>query len=287
MEPSDTIGLPQYASSNDFMERFLDAIHVTGAEITRTPNTKGIKLVNGSELSADALSYFIDNKSTLENEFLQDLAVEIGPSKAQEFCQVIAQHWFDGRSKRESIPVLRLKAAIRAYLHCILPKGVAISDVVANHECPDTNPSLTKEEVAKVLRTNDCMIYKHIEEWLRRHTDSSMMARGDVFFRRGLSLPEPFTAGALYREWDFINSYSIAISAPEQFAQMQSANVPALVSADCDYFNGRILFFSPFVPEMPPGQLEVGVIPREKPDVLRHQGQHGGIYEYLIGDHPT
>jgi hypothetical protein len=287
MKPLSTMALPQYASSNDFMERFLDAIHTPGKEIERSPNTKGIKLVDGSELQADALSYFTDNKQRLEEEFFGDLADAIGRSKAMAFCDVIATNWYDGRSKREAPPVLRLKAAVRSYLERIVRTGVTLPDLVVKHEDLQVEPSFDATEIAKILQVNDILLYKHIKGWLSEHPDSTMMSRGDVFFRRGLALQRPFADGDLYREWDFINSYSIAISAPEKFAQMQVGCVPALVSADCDYFNGRVLFFSPFVPAMPAGQLEVGAIPNDRPDHLRSQGQHGGVHEYLVGRHPV
>lgn len=286
LKPTSTMGLPQYALSNDFMERFLDAIHVPGQEIARSTNTNGIKLVDGSELHADALIYFTENKQALESEFFADLKDAIGRSNATALCDLIASSWFDGRSKRESPPVQRLKASIRSYVEVIVGGRVAMSELVVRHELPNVSPSLSNHDVASILTVNDRLLLRHIDEWLSQHPDSAMSSRSDVFFRRGLALREPFSDGDIYKEWDFINSYSIAISAPEKFAQMQVGSVPALVNADCDYFNGRVLFFSPFVPGMPPGQLEIGVIPNTRQDALRYQGRHGGIHEYLIGRHP-
>jgi hypothetical protein len=286
-KPISTMALPQYALSNDFMERFLDAIHTPGKEIVRSPNTKGIKLVDGSELDGDALTYFTENKCALEEEFLADLTCEIGAKKAGEFCDVIASNWYNGRAKREAIPVQRLKASIRSYLDCILRGRILLSEIVVMHDPLAVTPSLSDADVAKILGVNDRLLLKHISCWLDQHPNSVMLSKGDVFFRRGLSMSQPFTDGDIYREWDFINSYSIAISAPEKFAQMQIGCIPALVNADCDYFNGRVLFFSPFVPKMPAGQLEVGVIPNDRKDTLCYQGVHGGVHEYLLGQHPT
>jgi hypothetical protein len=58
----DTSMLPQYRESAAFMERFLVAVHTDGAAIERSPNEKGIKLVDGTELNVDVLNYFTDNK---------------------------------------------------------------------------------------------------------------------------------------------------------------------------------------------------------------------------------
>lgn len=87
-----------------------------------------------------------------------------------------------------------------------------------------------------------------------------------------------------YKEWDYINSYSIALSAPEKFSQMQEGNIPAIVNGELSLFEGRILFFSPFIPQMSAGQLEAGVIPNDKPLPIKEQGEHGGIVEYLLVD---
>lgn len=54
----DTALLPQYRESAAFMERFLIAAHVDGAIIERSPNAKGIKLIDDTELDFDVLSYF-------------------------------------------------------------------------------------------------------------------------------------------------------------------------------------------------------------------------------------
>lgn len=286
MHPLKTITLPQYEASSDFMERFLDAIHIDGQEITRSPKTKGIKLVNEDELDADALKYFIDNKTSLEDEFFSDLSQEIGTSKTEKFCQAIGVNWYDGRAKRNSPEVQALKASVRSYLSLGLPDNDSCSNIVLNHQELDVIPSFSQLEIGKILTVNDRLLYKHIGDWLDTHPDSLRKSRENVFFRRGLSLQNLFETGAHYLEWDFINSYSIAISAPEKFSQMIDGNLPAIVSADCDYFNARVLFFSPFIKGMPPGQLEIGAIPKLRPDLLQYQGQHGGIHEYLVGSYP-
>jgi hypothetical protein len=89
-----------------------------------------------------------------------------------------------------------------------------------------------------------------------------------------------------YREWDFINSYSIAFSAPEKFSQMMNGRKPAILNGDLAIFDGRMLFFSPFIPGMDVGQLEFGIIPSEKALPIHSQGIHGGILEYIIDPAP-
>ena len=51
-------------------------------------------------------------------------------------------------------------------------------------------------------------------------------------------------------------------------------------------FEHRILFFSPFIPNMEVQELEFGVIPSENPLPIRYQGKHGDIHEYIIDPAP-
>jgi hypothetical protein len=37
---------------------------------------------------------------------------------------------------------------------------------------------------------------------------------------------------------------------------------------------------------MDPRQLEIGIIPSDRPDTLTYQGTHAGVAEYLVGEHP-
>jgi hypothetical protein len=66
----ETALLPQYSASPAFMERFLVAAHTEGSAIQRSPNNQRIKLVDGSELSGDALNYFLENIDSLRAEFV-------------------------------------------------------------------------------------------------------------------------------------------------------------------------------------------------------------------------
>ena len=121
---AETANLPQYQTPH-FRERFLQAAHDEGSEIERSPNQRGTKLVDGQELTADALNYFVDNKAALEEEFYSDLFDAIG-SKAGPFCEVIATDWYDGMGLRNGDRVSALKASVKRYLVRVAgPDGAA------------------------------------------------------------------------------------------------------------------------------------------------------------------
>ncbi|MBC6982868.1 hypothetical protein [Caulobacter sp. 17J80-11] len=279
--------LPQYQMSPAFMERFIDAAHSENAEIERSQNAKGIKLVDGSEISADSLDYFLDKKAEMEAEFLSDLTDEIGSTKAVWFCDVIAKDWYDGKGLRNGPRVLDVKLSVREWLVSRLRSGASLGDVVVHPEINcSANPTLSSDEVDKILYVNHRMLIKHVEAWKDVHENAQFISDDDIFLRRGLCLTGPIDTSLPYKEWDYVNSYSIAFSAPEKFAQMTRGGTPAIVNGDLHLFDHRVLFFSPFVPGMAVGQLEFGVIPGRSPEPIKHQGEHGGIQEYVIGERP-
>jgi hypothetical protein len=283
-DASETALLPQYQASPAFMERFLDAIHEDGGAIERSENKKGsIKLVDDSEVSADALDYFVNNKPEMEQEFRDDLIEQIGEEKADWFIEVIAQDWYDGKGLRNGKRIIDIKTSVRNCMKKIIAKSDSLEMIVENYALPEIVPKLSELDVARILCVNKKMMIRHIEGWKAIHPDSLFLSDDDIYLRRGLSLDAPINTSKLYKEWDYINSYSIAFSAPEKFAQMQVGKTPALISGDIHLFDGRILFFSPFIPGMSIGQLEVGIIPGDRALSINAQGEHGGILEYIIG----
>ena len=158
--------------------------------------------------------------------------------------------------------------------------------VQVRDDLTDVEPLISVEGIAAILTVNDQMMYRHIEEWKRNHPNYDNLNNNDIFLRRGLSLDRKLDTSQPYREWDFLNSYSIAFSAPEKFSQMMKGKTSAIVNAELALFEGRILFFSPFIPGMNVGQLEFGVIPSEKPLPIYAQGEHSGILEYIIDPAP-
>lgn len=283
---SDTLLLPQYQQSAAFMERFLVAAHEEGAPIVRSPNSTKIKMVDGSELEADVLSYFSDGIDEFRKEFSSELLERISCHELDQFCSTIAKEWFDGRRLRENGNPRRLKRSVYDYLSRVSGITNPADFIQVRDSLSGVEPLISAEAVAAILTVNDQMIYRHVEAWKQRHPNAKDLSSNDVFFRRGLALKAPLDTSEPYREWDFINSYSIAFSAPEKFSQMMEGRDPAVVNGDMALFEGRILFFSPFIPGMDVGQLEIGIIPAESPLSVHYQGEHAGIMEYILDPPP-
>lgn len=279
----DASKLPQYCYSGEFMERFMEAIHFEDQPVSRSPNSRGVKIIDGSEIRADAFDFFFLNLEQVRERYFYDLSERLADEeKAEQFCEVISKEWFDGKKKRHSSLMDGMRCAIRDYMSMIAPRA-DMSQAVHNHIPASGDEWLDSWDIARILTLNKEWMYSIIHAWLDQHPSSDRMGIDDVFFRRGLCLDKVPRTGDYFVEWDYLNSYSIALSAPEKFSQMVADKKPVIVNAEYNYFDSRVLFFSPLVKGMDVGQLEVGVIPKESPDQLMYQGEHGGIHEVLLG----
>ncbi|KPG85097.1 hypothetical protein [Pseudomonas sp. RIT-PI-o] len=278
---ADTSCLPQYALSEAFMERFLDAAHDKDASIVRSANSEAFKLVDASELELDFLRYFFDNQDAFRAEFTSDVLESVPIGAFNDFCDVLRTEWIDGKGKRNSGRCLRLKRSIHEYL-------ISSDDYCAEFAPPadtvDVEPLISVEELSAILTVNNYMIVRHIEAWKQNHPNHDLISDSDIFLRRGLSVSESFNKEQ-YVEHDFLSSYSLAFSVPEKFTQI-ARETPALINGELTLFVDRVLFFSPFIPRMKSAQLEFGVIPSSKPLPLYHQGSHGGVDEYILDPAP-
>jgi hypothetical protein len=280
----DTSLLPQYQKSAAMMERFLVAVHQSGASIDRPAPYKGIKLIDGRELDADVFDYFSKNAHGFRLEFEDELKGRLSADEFQRFCDVIVKKWFDGARPRGEVDCLRLKRSVYDYM-CLIT-GRTDGFVQSDHVLAKVEPLLRPEAIAAILTVNYQMIVRHMHAWLSTHTNRDTFGSDDIFLRRGLGLDNELDTSTPYLEWDYLNSYSIAISAPEQFAQIRAGAKPAIVNGDIGLFRERVLFFSPFIPGMEVGQLEFGIIPSESGLPIAFQEEHGGFLEYILDQLP-
>lgn len=224
----------------------------------------------------------------MEREFVAELSEKIGGAKTRVFCDTIAREWSDGLSKRLKGNVLALKRSVKAYLEAIIRGGLTIDRTVTLSDIEPGDVILTNEELARLLTLNDRMMQVLLDDWIAQRPGASRISRSNIFYRRGIVLQELLEQDVEYVERDFISSYTLAMSVADKFSQnvkKDKAGIPAIISADCDYFSGRILFFSGFIPGMDPRQFEIGMIPADRPDMLTFQGIHAGVAEYLVGQH--
>ena len=95
LPPVKTAALPQYQYSEEIRRRFRDAALEGWTSIPRSKwSEEEEKVVEDSEKAADAFDYFFQNKHALEQEFLDELSLQIGEDRAQYFVNVVSSDWY-------------------------------------------------------------------------------------------------------------------------------------------------------------------------------------------------
>ncbi|THF51736.1 hypothetical protein E6C50_08225 [Flavobacterium supellecticarium] len=274
--------LPQYENSETMYERFSQASLEERDEIARAENERGYKLTDNYEIIADNLNFFILKKEEFEKEFLWELSQRISPSSAEKFCNIVAQYWADGKTKRDFIEVKRLLASVKNYL---LGYRIASSENNIKVLCEidnDIEPNFDDDEIKEILNLNREMIRGYFPQWLETRSNYHSLNTESIYCRRGLYLKQIFEEKSEYFEWDYINSYSIGFTVTEKFAQMTKNDIPVIINKNLSDIEHRVLFFAPFIKGMPVRQFELGVIPHCNSMYCYNQGKHGGIDEFLI-----
>lgn len=276
--------LPQYEKSIIMYERFLDASLYNKEDIQRSEKELKIARADSTEIILDKLDYFTDNKNkaNLEFEFLDRLIGSIGQSKAELFCKLISEYWYDGRSKRrESKKMLRLAKSIQNYFieYRRVINLESIRAVDKDHVSLDEKLMFEDDEISAILEINTEMLDLHLSKWLETRNDYLEISSNDIYFRRGLLMEKKPDKD--YNEFWYINSYSLALTIPEKFVTWDNKKFKIVINSSFSDLRNRILFFSPFIKDMEPYQLEIGVIPHYYDVELIYQGEYGGLEEYI------
>jgi hypothetical protein len=282
--PIETATLPQYMYSEEMASRFREAVMLDAKSVTRPSPSEEVHDAEQCEWVADSFEYFQEHKRALEEEFFGELSVRIGEGTASTFINAISNKWYYDHN---SYLAQRIKAGIREYLRSFGAPGWDVDTTIADRRVTLPDPMFEAVHIDALLKTTYQMLYRHIAAWNDTRPEAWRQSRETVFVRRGIALKEPFGRDAKYKEWSYLNAYSLAVSVPEKFASSSLGYpIAAVVTADLDYFNHCILFFAPFIQGMPADQLEVAIIPGLTPEPLEYQGTRGGgIYDYYLGSH--
>lgn len=277
--------LPQNESSELIKERMLEAIHFEDTDIERINDNLQSIAVNDKELQSDALLYFYENKKIFQDEFINELEQSgVSSEEYAIYCGVVAKEWITGRPFDG---VVRLKKSVHDYLQEVFP-SIQLNTAVQSsiHELDNIKPLISTITLSKILSINYQMLYEHLENWKALHPNRDNISNGDIFLRRGLQLNTNLNIPNPYVEQDFISSYSIALTIAEQFSKFNKPKFPVHINGDWGLFEQRVLFFSPFIPNMEVQELEFGVIPSKEPLPIYYQGLHAGVHEYILDPRP-
>jgi hypothetical protein len=282
--------LPQYRGSGLIGIRHAVAAHNPTDEIIRADRADAYQFVDADEVNSDAFDFFTREASSMSAAFFSELSNAIGANEAASFCETIAREWCEG--VRDIGRPRQLRRSVYEYLQSI-NKGASASSLTQNAaQLEDVRGLLPAHAIEKILVLTGQFLYKYLHRWQQAHPEGLFMGSSDIYFGRGLSIGEPMDVSKPYKEWDYINSYSLAVSVREKFSAdyhhsaSSDTGVRVVISGDWHLFDDRVLFFAPFIPRMELRELELGVIPSSKSLPIFGQGLHAGIYEYVIDEKP-
>lgn len=247
-------------------------------DIPRESGRVGNKAVSETENQVSNYAFFDKNKEEMQRDYLDRLTKIIDEEKIHRFIEIITTIWYDGRSSRTtSKDIWEIKKSVRNYL-----KRGSSRKFTINDGDRDVTPLFNTDELGQLLHVTHEMFDHYIQDYLESRPDNLETSINRIYIHRGIIVDEIIPEGDYY-EYDFINSYSLSQSVPEQFtARVNNGQFGAMIGGCVNDFTNQILAFAPFIPGMDVLQLELCIIPRFIPFCIRYDGEYSGIHEYTL-----
>jgi hypothetical protein len=274
--------LEKYIFDPFYEHRYVKAASNGLTDIARDPGKPGPKAVSKTESLVSGYSFFEENKEKMRQDYLDRLTSSvISEEKVLRFIKIIAEFWYDGRPERTtSDDIWEIKKSIRNY--CIERTGgtkFAVKD-----ENRDIKPLFETYEMGHLLKVTHEMFDHYMQDYLQSRQDYLENSSNRIYIHRGIRIDELLSEGDYY-EYDYINSYSLAQSVPEQFTAIaRNGKFRTMIGGCVNDFSDQILAFAPFIPGMNIQQLELCIIPGIYPLRVRYDGEYSGINEYTLSD---
>lgn len=274
------IELEKYIFDPFYEHRYVQAASNGLADIARDPGKPGIKAVSETESIVSGYSFFEEKKEKMRQDYLERLTCSvISDEKVQRFIKIISEFWYDGRKGRTtSDDIWEIKKSIRDYL---FERGDNKKFTIKD-ENRNIKPLFTTYEMGHLLRVTHEMFDHYMQDYLQSRPDYLENSINRIYIHRGIRIDELLSDGDYY-EYDYINSYSLAQSVPEQFTAIaKNGHFRAMIGGCVNDFSDQILAFAPFIPGMDIQQLELCIIPGIYPFRIRYDGEYSDIHEYTL-----
>ncbi|WP_156432442.1 hypothetical protein [Burkholderia sp. MSMB1498] len=270
-------------------QRLLESAADGGAEVERAPYAQGQKQIAIDELALGALDFF-QKKQSDWSEWFQEKLCEGGvdETKVDAYIYAFSSLWIDGAKRRQTSKEMQsIKASIKQH-DDFFHKSQA-GRYVFHSDVDGADPLLTPWEMQCVFDANSTMLEICIAEYLQVYHGPRAGSINSTYVRRGVYMPtQPISP---MTELNYLNSYSLAVTLPEVFAQTYSQKhkdkgIPTIFSAPVPAVQCRTAAFAPFIKGMDLSQLEMVVAPPIEPMELVFHGVHGSqvqIAEYSYG----
>jgi hypothetical protein len=252
------------------------------APVEHATFTPGQKVMESDERIIRSYAFFEANQPKWAAEF-RDYVLSKGvpENKLNIYTTSFAQHWVDGRKRRQDSPeMLAIKASIRDHDDKCYPD---LEDrYVINSVDSAVQPLLTPEEMAAIFQANYGLFFALLPDYIDHLGIEGPGALGDLYVRRGAYMPR---IDDVRRELHYLSSYSLSLGPVEQFAQTYTPStkgrgIPSIFSAPLPAIQDRVVAFAPFMDGMDLRQLELVVAPPTERSPLRDDGNYGAIREF-------
>lgn len=273
--------LEKYLFDPFYEHRYVQAASHGLADIARDPGKVGNKAVSDTENLVSGYAFFDKNKEKMREDYLDRLTSFIDEDKVQRFIKTVTTHWYDGRpSRTTSDDIWEIKKSIRNNLI----ERTSNTKFTMKDENRDVEPLFETNELGHLLHVTHQMFDHYIQDYLQSRPDYLETSSNRIYIHRGIRINE-LPPEDDYYEYDYINSYSLAQSVPEQFTAIaKNGQFRVMIGGCVNDFSDQILAFAPFIPGMDVQQLELCIIPGFNPLRIRYEGEYSGVHEYTLSD---
>lgn len=253
-------------------------------DVPRTANSLGTKKsITEQERDVRLFEFFERSRYSESEEFRERLlGAGIATCKVDAFIKAMSQDWVDGRKRRQHSPMMeRIKASIQK--HDRLMHTNQAGKFVINHVPDHIVPLFGVLEMISIFRINEDMVERYMADYLEEFPLDLGSSINHIYVRRGVAMPG--APGPIRSELHYLSSFSLALTAAEQFGQ----NLPrhptggefqCIFSAPIPAIQKRIVAFAPFIEGMDVSQLELVVAPPIEETALCYRGEFGSMHDY-------
>ena len=255
--------------------------------IDRDLYRSGIKYIGPEEVEIANLNFFRETQAEHSKELRERLlSVGVADACIDRYMQAFSTLWVGTRSQRLKSPqMLEVMASIVKHDRAL--HGGSAGRYVVHRPYADVPPLFSPEQMAAVFQANSDMLETTLYAYSMLLPDSSSWSINRVYVRRGMHRATDIPP--VWSEQQYLNSYSLTVTVPEQFAQTQSSGtrqsgIPTIVSACLPSVQDRVVAFAGFVEGMTVDQAELVVAPPVREIAVRYLGTHGSdpaIEEYV------
>lgn len=254
----------------------------------RVTHTPGVKTTSSDEDKYRKLDFFRSTQGEWSAEFRSRLEAKIDPDLVSKFLNGITSEWIDGRKARHDSQIMQsLKASIQNYDREI--HGSKAQEFVLEVIPNTVAPLFDVYDMRNLYEINSSMLEAYMGEYLVELNSHLISSISDLIVRRGIFAEKPTKEHLV--ELNLLSSYSLSLSASEQFAVTYTSRTKAIGEATiigCAFpeIQNRVIAFAPFIPGMKIDQLELILPPPVNIAHLTPLKSWGEVTEYVFKTHP-